>query len=253
MKELSIEQKAKRYDEAKYIMKEYLESGNAGVIAENTIRKAFPELMESEDERIRKDIVTYLKSILSNKKYGDKFIESWISWLEKQGEKPADKVEPKFKQGDIIKEKETGNLFYVNSIEDFGYTLHYKNCTTKGCTMDFKYEDNYELVEEAPVWSREDERRYKGLHNLIYSTPYCDSRKEFSDWLESLKDRVQPQNLTVTDEELAQAKKGAYNDALDKIEYHSGEPTFDDGWDAAIWYLKKRIEKFVQQAQRGEF
>jgi putative component of toxin-antitoxin plasmid stabilization module len=30
---------------------------------------------------------------------------------------------------------------------------------------------------------------YRGLHNLIYSTPYCDSRKEFSDWLKSLKDR----------------------------------------------------------------
>ena len=50
MKELSIEQKARRYDEAKYIMKEYLESGNAGVIAENTIKKAFPELSESDDE-----------------------------------------------------------------------------------------------------------------------------------------------------------------------------------------------------------
>lgn len=48
------------------------------------------------------------------------------------------------------------------------------------------------------------------------------------------------QNLTVTDEELAKAKKDAYNDALDKNEYHSGEPTFDDGWSAAIWYLKKR-------------
>ena len=59
-------------------------------------------------------------------------------------------------------------------------------------------------------------------------------------WLKSLKDRMQPQNLIVTDEELAQAKKEAYNDALDKIEYHSGEPTFNDGWSAAIWYLKKR-------------
>ena len=33
----SIKEKAKAYDEAKYIMKEYLESGNAGVIAENTM------------------------------------------------------------------------------------------------------------------------------------------------------------------------------------------------------------------------
>ena len=83
------EEKARRYDEAKYIMKEYLESGNAGVIAENTIKKAFPELAEPEDERVRKDLIIYLRSILSNKKYGDKFIEDLIAWLEKQKQKSA--------------------------------------------------------------------------------------------------------------------------------------------------------------------
>ena len=87
MKKLSIEEKAKAYDEAKYIMKEYLESGNAGVIAENTIKKAFPELAESEDERIRKDIIVLVedwwdrvnKDNISTK-------EQMIAWLEKQGE-----------------------------------------------------------------------------------------------------------------------------------------------------------------------
>lgn len=64
--------------------------------------------------------------------------------------------------------------------------------------------------------------------------------KEQIDWLKSLKDRVSPQNFAVTDEDLAQAKKDAYNDALDKIEYHSGEPTFDDGWSAAIDYIQKK-------------
>ena len=59
-------------------------------------------------------------------------------------------------------------------------------------------------------------------------------------FLKSLKERVQLNNLTVTDEELAKAKKDAYNDALDKLEYRSSVLTFDDGWSAAIWYLKKR-------------
>ena len=52
--------------------------------------------------------------------------------------------------------------------------------------------------------------------------------------------RITQPTWSENDEKLAQAKKDAYNDALDKIEYHSGEPTFDDGWDAAIWYLKKK-------------
>jgi hypothetical protein len=78
-------------------------------------------------------------------------------------------------------------------------------------------------------------------HSSTGSTHILDkfTSKQICDWLE----RQGEQNLTVTDEELAQAKEDAYNDALGKIEYHSGEPTFDDGWSAAIWYLKKRIEK----------
>ena len=55
--------------------------------------------------------------------------------------------------------------------------------------------DNKKLrkIEQKPVWNKEDERIYRGLHNLIYSTQYCDSRKELSDFLDSLKDRVQLQ------------------------------------------------------------
>jgi len=49
------------------------------------LESLFPELAESKDERVRKDLIIYLRSILSNKKYGDKFIEDWIAWLEKQG------------------------------------------------------------------------------------------------------------------------------------------------------------------------
>ena len=84
MKELSTEEKAKAYDEAINRMKHYVvdEYGCSRI----KVADVFPELKESEDERIRKDLIIYLRSILSNKKYGDKFIESWISWLERQGE-----------------------------------------------------------------------------------------------------------------------------------------------------------------------
>ena len=56
-------------------------------------------------------------------------------------------------------------------------------------------EHSIELLERAneqkPAWTEEDEKMYRGLHNLIYSTPYCDSRKELSDFLDSLKNRLQ--------------------------------------------------------------
>ena len=99
------------------------------------------------------------------------------------------------------------------------------------------------LIPQNPTgWSEEDENR---INRLI---AYFEDKESFTaeddiayaNWLKSLKDRVSPQNFAVTDEELAQAKKDAYNDALDKIEYHSGEPTFDDGWSAAIDYIQKK-------------
>ena len=99
------------------------------------------------------------------------------------------------------------------------------------------------IARSIPVeWSEEDERIRNrficGMRDLEEngSTSFAFiPLGECISWLKSLRPQI-----NVTDEELAQAKKDAYNEALDKIEYHSGEPTFDDGWSAAIWYLKKR-------------
>ena len=108
MKELSIEDKARAYDDVLERMRDFLkywkDCGAVGAAMEKA-KAVFPELAESEDERIRKEIIeqiNLLKSAtLSDLK--DKQFSSWIAWLEKQGEqKHTDKVEPKFKQGDWI-------------------------------------------------------------------------------------------------------------------------------------------------------
>ena len=52
-------------------------------MGENIMCWIFPELRESEDERIRKEIIdyiTYVADTRSNKK-------EWLAWLEKQGAK----------------------------------------------------------------------------------------------------------------------------------------------------------------------
>lgn len=43
-----------------------------------------PELAEPEDERIRKELIGFLKSPFVNKNLTDKKVALWISWLEKQ-------------------------------------------------------------------------------------------------------------------------------------------------------------------------
>ena len=102
---------------------------------------------------------------------------------------------------------------------------------------------------EQKPWSEEDEMFVHGLIRGLAAMKNIHGHTTFSsdniditktiDWLKSIKYRVQLQNLTVTDEELIKARNEAY-DALDKLEYHSDTPTFNDGWSAAIWYLKKR-------------
>ena len=101
------------------------------------LESIFPELSESEDERIRKALVDTFKfydSPMNSPYLVDISKKDILAWLEKQ------KIEKQGKQ-------------------------------------------------KPAEWSEEDERMYRGLHNLIYSTPYCDSRKEFSDWFKTLKER----------------------------------------------------------------
>lgn len=85
MKELSTEQKAKAYDEALERMKSWVkgEYPECFTEAQKAAEFIFPELKESEDERIRKDIIRVLKGEISF--VSEKENEKFIAWLEKQG------------------------------------------------------------------------------------------------------------------------------------------------------------------------
>lgn len=79
MKELSIEEKAKRYDETVAIAKECIT-----YIPDEAVKKymlnMFPELKESDDERIREELIDFVNSRLA----GFPQCEKYIAWLEKQ-------------------------------------------------------------------------------------------------------------------------------------------------------------------------
>jgi len=108
----TIEEKAKAYDEAIKVIKDNLDALNeitetsAEVVniqsIKNCFYRAFPELAESEDERIRKTLIDYFNTCHGDY-YGELKRKDILAWLEKQGEqKPIDKVEPKFKNGQWI-------------------------------------------------------------------------------------------------------------------------------------------------------
>ena len=261
MKKLSVEEKAKRYDEAIVKLRGMMPnwerlSYNGKTFLQDLIH-ILPELKESEDE------LTWLKRFIeeeidclsfdirdSEDRVKLKNLQRSISWLEKQGEKETvskvkigekyrcsnsvrytcfqrgkvyevkdsfdaamislcsdyfvlvddnveqkpDKVEPKFKVGDIVKHKTNPYLTYVlkRFTDDGNYEFHaIGKDGTEGetCFAVVKYQDDWELVEQKPAWSGEDELRMENILSVIEGHGYPME----VEWIKSLKDRVRPQ------------------------------------------------------------
>ena len=154
MKELSIEEKAKRYDEilarAKGANLPYYKKGIMSKVKE-FVDYLIPELKESEGERIRKAIINEIsllekESVIEQEK---NVYQSWIAWLEKKGEQH--KIQPKFKIGDIIRFK--GNETLKGETETHKI-ISYDNelyVFADGTTDLFCEQDLYELVEQKPA------------------------------------------------------------------------------------------------------
>lgn len=86
MKELSIEQKAKAYDEAISMAKKFYTPDSNNVNLKATLEMIFPELKESEDERIRKAIIDYFRWNPDGQLLNEFSNREVLAWLEKQGE-----------------------------------------------------------------------------------------------------------------------------------------------------------------------
>lgn len=89
---MTQEDKAKRYDEAIEKAKEWYSDAQIGIGFKANLEKLFPELKESDDERIRKELLEHCKNQAKPYIYtGNKCpqIQSWITWLEKQGKETS--------------------------------------------------------------------------------------------------------------------------------------------------------------------
>jgi len=201
MEELSLEEKAQRYDEAiEKLRSLHDDYDNVSTLIDikEELENIFPELA-SEDERIRKEIIDFatkannvVTSILANNYDFNK----WLAWLEKQASpvlsnssntgKPfnyensniqqkdfAPKVEPKFKVGDWI----------TNGIEtiqitgydiDYGYQVDYKG--------NLQHRDTDVIEKEYHLWSIQDAKDGDVLvtdksvfiyAKVLYSKPYA--------------------------------------------------------------------------------
>lgn len=128
------------------------------------LESLFPELKESEDERIRKELISYHRSMAAAMNGNRPCVhEAWIAWLERQGkQRPVNKVEPKFKVGDWITNR--GHSYLIAAIEDDRYLFEIGGYTNE--QLNWEYIKNAD--EHYHLWTIQDAKD----GDVLYS-PCC--------------------------------------------------------------------------------
>ena len=196
MKELSIEEKAKAYDEAR--KKIAIRFGS------NVADEIFSQFEMSEDERIRKELLNAFQEsedslymVLTPHRR-----ESFIAWLEKQGEqKPADSkiidldelvIELEETIGTSSHSRETIKDFFQRAVQKYMNCLRIANGEI-GRLVDENYLLKEKQGEQKTAWSEEDEDILNTIINHFKVDIECTDEDDMVRWLKSLKDRVLPQ------------------------------------------------------------
>ena len=209
---MTQEQKAKAYDKFANKLRGFLTQGVDPLITREDVQDFFPELAESEDERMIREIKRYIKeqgdkpSGLPN---GTAAVNDMLSWLEKQGESPSEihywteeEIEP------IISDYLRGAEHYGGMIgrlrclkpkslekKEIDYAEELKKCKDNPLYFFDKYM-KVKLKEQKPAWSEEDEHTLKGIVDEIeanksnapdYDLPTYD---RFLSWLKDIRNRL---------------------------------------------------------------
>ena len=147
MKELSLEEKAKRYDEAIAVINKS-ETDKYGCIIGIKPSDIFPEFKESNDEKVKRILHSISNKISSNLR--DIFTEeefqcfdTWTNvWLEKQDEQKPETIFLKFRIGDKV--TNGVDIYTINFIGKDRYCVKEHDCVT----IPFEYQHNWKLIEQ---------------------------------------------------------------------------------------------------------
>jgi hypothetical protein len=189
MKELSIEEKARAYDEVTKKVNDYYE-GKTKIYSDvdKTLNYLFPELKESEDDRIKKELIEYFKwnteQILDN--FDNKDV---LAWLEKHSEqKTIDEIAK-----EVCKNKESAMAFLKSAgiMNEKGELAdEYKIEQGEQNPEEADNLHNYLYGEREATWSEEDNINCKRLLYFLDGGHLMhDHNIELSIWLKSLKER----------------------------------------------------------------
>ena len=148
MKELSTEEKAKAYDEAIERAKKLQKTCNSTAVV-GWCEYIFPQLKESEDEKIRKALLRWLQSNSYTSIAGIQ-IKNVIAWFEKQGEHK--RFRDSIQVGDNVTKNEYNELINLSQL----------NRVAK---------QNADILEkqgnQKPTWSKDDEKKRNLLIGIL--------------------------------------------------------------------------------------
>lgn len=210
---MTQEEKAKAYDKALERAREYKKYDY--MMINVALDNIFPELKESEDERIRKELIKFHKSTIDID--GIKG-EQIIAWLEKQGETYTKRdVDDAFVEGmalakdELEKQGEKKSSDEVLKIRQELYQSGYNDGYKHGCE-DTKKQGEQNLANSAktckksqrmvsaeakealydkPAWSDEDDVRLQACLDTLQAKSLMGVvDTKMTKWLKSLKQRI---------------------------------------------------------------
>lgn len=177
-----------------------------GKISQEIAETIFPELKESEDEKILRSLKEGFAILNGDEEWYNGITNSeMLAWLEKQGSQnlansaKTCKVEPKFKVGDKIKYvgEPVRCAERIIAIRNDAYYF------SEVVSLPFIEQDKWELVgqkpvdkvEQNPAWSDEYEKNINGILMVLESWDRCHISSaglpslipQYISWLKSLK------------------------------------------------------------------
>ena len=219
---MTIEQKAKAYDVALEKAKQ-LQHDNAWV---TTI---FPELAESEDEKIRKLLVRFVRYEMPDNYSDDISKDSCLAYLEKQ------------------KEQKSISQNYDEAFDEF--MSHIPEKDADGGDTCYNYDDmlsaiqfgiKWQKEQQSAEWSEEDESMLEEVISNISEDYVTADYEEILSWLKTLKYRIQPKQEW---DEVDKRLLGKCIDAASGYYNPEDKPVLKD-------WLKSLPERFsIQQKQ----
>lgn len=202
---MTIEEKAKAYDEV-------IEEASAAYEDEDmhlkaTLESIFPELKESEDERIRKQLLKHLREVASGKslELSTTDYERWATWVESQS-----KQKPQWNEYDeYIKDGLIRGLKAKRDIH--GHTTFSSDAIDITDAIEW-LESLKDRVQPQHEWNKEDEKCIRLSTDIIDSAlraGFCVQldRDRCVDWLKSIR----PQNRWKPSDEQMVAIQEAMN------------------------------------------